>query len=283
MTALNTYIKCPKRFELEHLAGEKGEPYGHRMHVGTAFDRVVRDVATLKRDTGVSVTDPKALDSMLVDQFVGAGEIEDYGPPAPGEDYWFNAALRTLEEVSQIVTRVRPVLIDAKLSRPVTTASSTSLDVTGTLDLSYRYPQQVIGEYGSHHLRDVKMSGKAPSEWSPVKAALDFQLRTYTWLADATDTPVDTQGWIVGRALKQKSEVLHNAADVSDAAVELTGERLTMIASAIEGDCETGRFLPTASIQQHWSCSEAYCPFHKHICEYGARQVSQVLIEGEAA
>jgi hypothetical protein len=108
----------------------------------------------------------------------------------------------------------------------------------------------VVDEAGLHHLRDVKMSGKGKEAWSAENAARDFQLRTYTWLADLDDeTRVDTQGWIVGRALKRETQVLHESADVTDAAVIQTGENLTAIASAVEDACATGRFLPTAALE----------------------------------
>jgi hypothetical protein len=196
------------------------------------------------------------------------------------------AAERVVETVGAIIAKVNPVLVDARLSRALTTASGTTLEVTGTLDLTYRYQHldhlsvQEPARAGSHHLRDVKMSGKAAGEWSASKAAQDFQLRTYTWLADLDEaTRVDTQGWIVGRALKRDTQVLHEAADVTDAAVVQQGERLAMLASSVEDACTTGRFLPTAAMEGHWSCQAKYCALWQHVCAHGRRAQTQVSLE----
>lgn len=286
MSALRTFLQCPKRFELAVLSGEKGEPKSERLRVGTALDRVVRQWAQNKRDDHVAFSigleDPTGL---LDDAYAAAIETDDYAACTTDDAHILEAARRILPTVGAIIAKVNPVLVDARLSRALTTASGTTLDVTGTLDLTYRYhPHDIEGEPRfKHHLRDVKMSGKAAGEWSAAKAAQDFQLRTYTWLADLDEaTRVDTQGWIVGRALKRDTQVLHEAADVTDAAVVQQGERLEMLASAVEDACTTGRFLPTASLEQHWSCQAAYCPLWERVCPHGRAARTQVLIE-EAA
>lgn len=288
MSALRTYIQCPKRFELMFLAGEKGEPKSERLRVGTALDRVVREWASWKRDNPGTKVEFSEAGPMIQKAYQAAAEEDDYAPPAPDEEHILPAAERIASTVGNIIAKVNPVLVDERLSRRLTTASGTTLEVTGTVDLSYVHQLEDRTDWkgrplGEHHLRDVKMSGKAAAEWTPAKAASDFQLRTYTWLADTTETPVDTQGWIVGRALKRDTQVLHEAAEVTDAAVIQTGENLTLIASAIEDSCESGRFLPTAALEQHWSCQAAYCPLWQRVCEYGARARTQVSIEGQEA
>lgn len=283
MSHLRMYTQCPKKFELMVLDGEKGEPAGERLRVGTALDRTIRHWANYRKaGETLDLSDGQMI---LADQWVKAGQEQDYAPATLETDHIMDAALRVVETVGQIIAKVNPVMVDEKLSRSVTTRSGATLDVTGTIDLTYKHQIRPSKDEspGAHHLRDVKMSGKAASSWSPANAAQDFQLTTYTWLADATKTPVDTQGWIVGRALKRDTQVLHEAVDVTDAAVELTGQRLAMIASAVESSCETGVFLPTAAITQDWSCSAAYCPLFARVCAYGARARTAVLIEGEAA
>jgi hypothetical protein len=290
MSALRTFITCPKRFELAVLNGERGEPKSERLRVGTALDRVVRSWAQWKRDepaTFGASRSPESGQAWLAEEYEKAGQEDDYAPTMPDEAHILPAAERILETVGKIIAKVSPCLVDARLSRGLTTASGTALEVTGTIDLTYK-PEfwraaPYVGDY-PHHLRDVKMSGKGKEAWSAENAARDFQLRTYTWLADLDEeTRVDTQGWIVGRALKRETQVLHESADVTDAAVIQTGENLTAIASAVEDACATGRFLPTAALEQHWSCQGAYCPLWERICPHGKRARTQVLIEGEAA
>jgi hypothetical protein len=276
MSALRTYLQCPKRFELQVLDGAKGEPKSERLRVGTALDRTVRDLAYLKRDVGGLALpfDQRALDRFLDDHYDAAGDEEDYTPAAADDSqHIMAAARRVVSTIGQIIAQVKPVLIDAHLSRSLHTAAGTPLDVTATIDLSYRHHVQAGGREAvgdKHHLRDVKMSGKGSKSWGRVAAAQDFQLTTYAWVAEPTH-PVDTQGWIVGRALKKDTQVLHEAADVTPNAITLTGERLGMLASSIETSCETGVFLPTAAMEQHWSCQAAYCPFWERVCEHGKR------------
>jgi hypothetical protein len=283
MSALRTFLQCPKRFELAVLDGERGEPKSERLRVGTALDRVVRQWAQDRRDVPDRQFDTIYGEALLLNAYDEAIEEDDYALPSADETHILPAAGRILETIGGIIAKVNPVLVDAKLARSLTTASGTTLDVTGTLDLTYRHPPYSSVDQGSHHLRDVKMSGKAPSEWSAANAAQDFQLRTYTWLADATPTPIDTQGWIVGRALKRDTQVLHEAADVTDAAVVQTGERLGLVASAVEDACTTGRFLPLAAMENHWSCQAKYCSLYEHVCAHGRRARTAISIEGEAA
>jgi hypothetical protein len=292
MSALRTFITCPKRFELAVLNGERGEPKSERLRVGNAVDRVVRQWAEEKRD-GIATDwhEMVPADLALQRYYEEVAEEDDYAPPTPDDAHILPAAERILEDVGKIIAKVNPQMVDARLSRVLTTASGTPLEVTGTIDLTYRYkliPRNPTldteMDVGAHHLRDVKMSGKGKEAWSADNAARDFQLRTYTWLADLDDsTRVDTQGWIVGRALKHETQVLHESADVTDAAVVQTGENLTAIASAVEDACTTGRFLPTAALEGHWSCQAAYCPLFARVCPHGARARTQVMIDGAAA
>jgi hypothetical protein len=291
MSALRTFITCPKRFELAVLNGERGEPKSERLRVGTALDRTIRFWAECKRD-GVMFNTADG-DDLLLQNWVAADAEDDYAPRQPDEEHILPAARRIVQTVGEIISKVNPCLVDARLSRALTTASGTPLEVTGTIDLTYRREvtrsesqivNVVLTQAGLHHLRDVKMSGKGKEAWSAENAARDFQLRTYTWLADLDDeTRVDTQGWIVGRALKRETQVLHESADVTDAAVVQTGENLTAIASAVEDACATGRFLPTAALEGHWSCQAAYCSLWERVCEHGKRARTQVMIEGTEA
>jgi hypothetical protein len=272
MSALRTFITCP-------------EPKSERLRVGTALDRVVRVWASARRNGATTIQDNTGV-PILHYFYAEAAEEDDYAPPTPDEAHILPAAERILEDVGKIIAKVNPCLVDARLSRALTTASGTALEVTGTIDLTYRGEASFFNEASelAHHLRDVKMSGKGKEAWSAENAARDFQLRTYTWLADLDDeTRVDTQGWIVGRALKRDTQVLHESADVTDAAVIQTGENLTAIASAVEDACATGRFLPTAALEGHWSCQAAYCPMWERVCEHGKRARTQVMIEGTEA
>lgn len=283
MSSLRMFLQCPKRFELAVLGGERGEAKSERLRVGTALDRVVREWAQERRDG--NEVEVGLAEEILGHYYDEADEFDDYATPTPDETHIIEAARRILPTIGAIIAKVNPILVDAKLSRPLTTASGTVLGVTGTLDLTYRHSSTLTTMLGlgTHHLRDVKMSGKPAGEWSAAKAAQDFQLRTYTWLADLDDaTRIDTQGWIVGRALKRDTQVIHEAADVTDAAVVQQGERLTMIASAVEDACVSGRFLPTAALEQHWSCQAAYCPLWQNVCEHGRKARTVVSIE-EAA
>jgi hypothetical protein len=95
MSALRTFLQCPKRFELAVLGKERGEPYGERMRVGTAIDRVVRIWATQKSWLPEEPVDPAEGEYLLSEEYDKAGEKGDYAACA-----LLSASLRRSERSS---------------------------------------------------------------------------------------------------------------------------------------------------------------------------------------
>lgn len=260
-------------------------PVSGRLHIGTAWDRMTRQVIEAKidatREDWLHEYDPEYAEVLVMDSFDNPPEESKDGVPL---EYDFSdidldtTRDRLAYAANHYVADVLPTIIPVSAQREIRIELLPGVDLLGYVDLVERNID------GTLVVTDNKSSSSGRLSYNEDKAMVDQQLTFYQAALsklDNDDTYL-TRGWrIVDIGYKRTQAKFSNVfvrEHTTDTLKKLADSAITNAtdqATALLAIEKTGAFPPTG--RGSWKCSERWCGFFD-ICEYGRRSRTAIPI-----